>query len=160
MDIIAMKNINSFIVNHEARQEEFERNCMRAEEALTRLDEKAVDNVNLNATLRLARGMWETLNERHSRFITTTVDREIDLWKKIGSLEKALERAEEARWEIEEHYDIVERKLHQEINILKTVNTGMESAIDNLHTSIIKEKKEHINTKRITTRKINKLEKN
>jgi len=129
-----MKNINSFVVNNEARQEDFECKCMQQEETLTRLNEEAIDNVNLNATLRLVHGMWETLNASQNRLLTQTM-----------LLEKALERAEEARWEIEEHYDIVERKLHQEIN--------------NLHAAIIKEKKGHTNTKRITTRKINKLEK-
>jgi len=41
MDIITMKNINGFVLNNEARQEELERKCMRMEDVAAR-------NIKLN----------------------------------------------------------------------------------------------------------------
>ena len=117
-----MKNINGFVINNEARQEEFERNCMRMEDV-------AVRNIKLN--------------------------------KEIWELEKELEHSDETRWEINAEYDIVMEmmiNLSKQINLLKTVNIDTTSDNIALHNKIVKEKKEHTNTKRRTTRKINKLE--
>ena len=147
-----MKNINSFMVNNETRQEKFERNCMQQEEALTRLNEEAVNNVNINATMNRVMGMNQTLRESHNRFITLMARREYEL-------EKAIERAVKAKWEIQEDHDIIVENLKKEINFERILNTGTMSANDALHNRIQSVKKEHANTKTVTTRKINKLEK-
>jgi len=154
-----MKNINSFVVNNEARQEDFECKCMQQEEALTRLNEEAVNNVNLNATVNRVTGMNQNLRESHNSFITMVAHREYELDKQIFQLEKALERAVEAKWEIKEDHDIIVENLKKEINFERILNTGTMSANDALHNRIQSVKKEHANTKRVTTRKINKLEK-
>ena len=83
MDIVAMKNINGFVVNTEARQEEFERNCMRTEEALTRLQKEYVSNVNLNTTMNRLEGIYQNLRERHNRAITMMGDIKYEMEKQI-----------------------------------------------------------------------------
>ena len=61
-----MKNINGFLINNEARQEEFERNCMRMEDV-------AVRNIKLNKEI------WELEKElEHSDEAKWEINAEYD----------------------------------------------------------------------------------
>ena len=67
MDIIAMKNINGFLTNNEARQEEFERKCMRMEDVAAR-------NIKLNKEI------WELEKElEHSDEAKWEINAEYDI---------------------------------------------------------------------------------
>ena len=66
MDIIAMKNINGFLINNEARQQEFERKCMRLEDVAAR-------NIKLNKEI------WELEKElEHSDEAKWEINAEYD----------------------------------------------------------------------------------